>query len=70
MADIVCANEDQIRRRWSNTAMNGAYLTSLPKEMLRSMGMLPHPRADPFILLVPPTYQSLQEVVPGDRRMA
>ncbi|SAM05659.1 hypothetical protein [Absidia glauca] len=39
MADIVCANEDQIRRhgRGNNTTMNGVYLTSLPREMMRSM---------------------------------
>ncbi|SAL98115.1 hypothetical protein [Absidia glauca] len=43
MADIVCANEDQIRPkgRWSNTTMNGAYLTSLPRGMMRSMAGFP-----------------------------
>ncbi|SAM05921.1 hypothetical protein [Absidia glauca] len=33
-------------------------------------GRLPHQMIDPFILLVPPVYQALHEVVPGDRRMA
>ncbi|SAL96384.1 hypothetical protein [Absidia glauca] len=43
MAAIVGANEDQIRRqrRWNNTTMNGAYLTSLPREMMRSMAGFP-----------------------------
>ncbi|SAL98348.1 hypothetical protein [Absidia glauca] len=31
-------------------------------------GSLSHLRVDPFILYVPPSYQSLQEVVLGDRR--
>jgi hypothetical protein len=40
---IVCANEDQIRRqgRWNNTTMNGSYLSSLPREMLRSIAGFP-----------------------------
>ncbi|SAL96094.1 hypothetical protein [Absidia glauca] len=39
MAGIVLANEDQIRRqgRWNDTTMDGAYLTSLPREMMQSM---------------------------------
>ncbi|SAM00342.1 hypothetical protein [Absidia glauca] len=39
MAGRVCANVDQIRRqdRWNNTTINGAYLTNLPKELVRSM---------------------------------
>ncbi|SAM01218.1 hypothetical protein [Absidia glauca] len=43
MAGIVYASEDQIRRqgRWSNTTMNGPYLTSLPREMMRSMAGFP-----------------------------
>jgi hypothetical protein len=43
MAGVVCANEDQIRRqgRCNNSKMNGAYLTSLPKEMMRSMAGFP-----------------------------
>ncbi|SAM08757.1 hypothetical protein [Absidia glauca] len=38
MAGNVCGNVDQRRRqgRWSNTTME-AYLTSLPREMMRSM---------------------------------
>jgi hypothetical protein len=39
MADILGVNEDQIRRqsRWNNSTMNGAYLTTLPREMMRTM---------------------------------
>ncbi|SAL98119.1 hypothetical protein [Absidia glauca] len=39
----VCANVDQIRRhgRWNNTTINGAYLTNLPRELVRSMAGLP-----------------------------
>ncbi|SAM00926.1 hypothetical protein [Absidia glauca] len=39
MAGTVCANVDQIRRqgRWNNTTINGAYLTSLPRKLVRSM---------------------------------
>ncbi|SAM04818.1 hypothetical protein [Absidia glauca] len=39
MAGTVCANVDQIRRqgRWNNITMNGAYLTNLPRELVRSM---------------------------------
>jgi hypothetical protein len=39
MADILGVNEDQIRRqgRWNNSTMNGAYLTTLPREMMRMM---------------------------------
>ncbi|SAL97782.1 hypothetical protein [Absidia glauca] len=43
MADILGVNEDQIRRqgRWNNTTMNGAYLTTLPREMMRMMAGFP-----------------------------
>ncbi|SAL98012.1 hypothetical protein [Absidia glauca] len=43
MAGIVCANDDQIRRQgsWNNTTMNGAYLTRLPREMMRSKAVFP-----------------------------
>ncbi|SAM05801.1 hypothetical protein [Absidia glauca] len=39
MAGNVCANVHQMRRqgRWNNTTTNGAYLTSLPRELVRSM---------------------------------
>ncbi|SAL95838.1 hypothetical protein [Absidia glauca] len=39
MAGNVCANVDQIRRqgRWNNTTINGACLTNLPRELVRSM---------------------------------
>jgi len=39
MADLAGVNEDQIRRlgRWNNTTMNGAYLTGLPREVMRVM---------------------------------
>ncbi|SAM09291.1 hypothetical protein [Absidia glauca] len=39
MAGNVCANVDQIRRqgRWNNTTMSGAYLTNLPRDLVRSM---------------------------------
>ncbi|SAM05657.1 hypothetical protein [Absidia glauca] len=39
MAGNVCANVDQIRRQgqWNNTTINGAYLTNLPRELVRSM---------------------------------
>ncbi|SAL98341.1 hypothetical protein [Absidia glauca] len=63
MADIVCANEDQKRHRWSNTAMNGAFLTSLPREMMRSMGDFP--TQGPILLSC--SCHPLQEVVPGGR---
>ncbi|SAM05974.1 hypothetical protein [Absidia glauca] len=38
MAGNVCANVDHIRRqgRWNNTTINGAYLTKLPREWMRS----------------------------------
>ncbi|SAL98103.1 hypothetical protein [Absidia glauca] len=38
-----CANMGQIRRqgRWSNTTINGAYLTNLPRELVRSMADFP-----------------------------
>ncbi|SAM01113.1 hypothetical protein [Absidia glauca] len=43
MAGSVCANVDQIRRqgRWNNTAINGAYLTNLSRELVRSMADFP-----------------------------
>ncbi|SAM01371.1 hypothetical protein [Absidia glauca] len=43
MADNVCANVDQIRRqgRWNNTTINGAYLTNLSRELVRSMAGFP-----------------------------
>ncbi|SAL97076.1 hypothetical protein [Absidia glauca] len=39
MAGNVCANVDQIRRqdRWNKTTINGAYLTNLPREVVRPM---------------------------------
>ncbi|SAM08019.1 hypothetical protein [Absidia glauca] len=39
MAGNVCANVGQIRRqgRWNNTTINGAYLTNLPRDLMRSM---------------------------------
>ncbi|SAM08506.1 hypothetical protein [Absidia glauca] len=39
MAGKVCANVNQIRRqgRWNNTTINGAYLTNLPRELVRSI---------------------------------
>ncbi|SAM03078.1 hypothetical protein [Absidia glauca] len=39
----VCANVDQIRRqgRWNNTTINGAYLTNLPRELVRLMAGYP-----------------------------
>ncbi|SAM08820.1 hypothetical protein [Absidia glauca] len=42
-AGILCANEDQIRYqgRCNNTTMNGAYLSSLPREMMQSMADFP-----------------------------
>ncbi|SAM00912.1 hypothetical protein [Absidia glauca] len=43
MTGNMCANVDQIRRhgRWNNTTMNGAYLTNLPRELVRSMACFP-----------------------------
>ncbi|SAM06160.1 hypothetical protein [Absidia glauca] len=43
MAGNVCANVDQIRRqgRWNSTTINGAYLTNLPRELVRSMADFP-----------------------------
>ncbi|SAM02175.1 hypothetical protein [Absidia glauca] len=43
MAGIVCANVDQIRRRgrWNNTTINGAYLTNIPRKLVRSMAGFP-----------------------------
>ncbi|SAL99814.1 hypothetical protein [Absidia glauca] len=42
MPGNVCANVDQIRRqgRRNNTTINGAYLTNLPRELVRSMAGL------------------------------
>ncbi|SAM05200.1 hypothetical protein [Absidia glauca] len=52
MADIMSVNENQIRRqgRWNNTTMNGAYLTSFPRKMMRSMAGFP--TKDRFCYLV------------------
>ncbi|SAM02509.1 hypothetical protein [Absidia glauca] len=43
MAGNVCANVDQILRqgRWNNTTINGAYLTNLPRELVRSRAGFP-----------------------------
>ncbi|SAL96408.1 hypothetical protein [Absidia glauca] len=43
MAGNVCVNVDQIRRqcRWNNTTINGAYLTSLPRSVVRSLAGFP-----------------------------
>ncbi|SAM07403.1 hypothetical protein [Absidia glauca] len=43
MAGNVCANVDQIRRQgpWNNTTINGAYLTNLPRKLVRSMAGFP-----------------------------
>ncbi|SAM04250.1 hypothetical protein [Absidia glauca] len=43
MAGNMCANVDQIRRqgRWNNITINGAYLTNLPRELVRSMADFP-----------------------------
>ncbi|SAM00958.1 hypothetical protein [Absidia glauca] len=43
MAGNVCANVDQIRRqgRWNNITINGAYLTNLPRELVRLMAGFP-----------------------------
>ncbi|SAM07363.1 hypothetical protein [Absidia glauca] len=43
MAGNVCANVDQIRRQgqWNNTTISGAYLTNLPREMVRLMTGFP-----------------------------
>ncbi|SAM03491.1 hypothetical protein [Absidia glauca] len=43
MAGNVCANVDQIRRqgRWNNTTINAAYLTNLPRDLVRSMAGFP-----------------------------
>jgi hypothetical protein len=43
LAGDVCANVDQIRRqgRWNTTTINGAYLTKLPREWVRSMAGFP-----------------------------
>jgi hypothetical protein len=39
MADLNAVAESDIRRqgRWNNSAMNGAYLTTLPRGIVRSM---------------------------------
>ncbi|SAM07695.1 hypothetical protein [Absidia glauca] len=39
----VCANVDHLRRqgRWNNTMINGAYLTILSRELVRSMADFP-----------------------------
>ncbi|SAL97148.1 hypothetical protein [Absidia glauca] len=56
MAGNVGANVDQIRRpgRWNNTTINGAYLTNLPRELVRSMAGFPTYGRFFFILHVPP----------------
>ncbi|SAM08487.1 hypothetical protein [Absidia glauca] len=43
MAGNACANVDQIRRRgrWTNTTINGAYLTNLPRELVRPIAGFP-----------------------------
>ncbi|SAM07582.1 hypothetical protein [Absidia glauca] len=43
MAGNLCANVDRIRRqdRRNNTTINGAYLTKLPRELVRSMAGFP-----------------------------
>ncbi|SAL95289.1 hypothetical protein [Absidia glauca] len=43
MAGNVRVNVDQMRRqgRWNNTTINGAYLTNLPRELVRSMAGFP-----------------------------
>ncbi|SAL95434.1 hypothetical protein [Absidia glauca] len=43
MAGNVGANVNQIRRqgRWNNTTINGAYLTNIPRELVRSMAGFP-----------------------------
>ena len=44
MAELAGVNEDQIRRqgRWHKTSMNGAYLRTLPREMMRTMAGFPN----------------------------
>ncbi|SAL97444.1 hypothetical protein [Absidia glauca] len=70
----MAGNVDQIRRqgRWNNTTINGAYLTNLPRELVRSMAGFP--TYEQFFYLARaalnlPMYQPLQEVVPGDQRI-
>jgi hypothetical protein len=43
LAGNVCTNVGQIRRqgRWSNTTINGAYLTNLSRKLVRSMAGFP-----------------------------
>ncbi|SAM07524.1 hypothetical protein [Absidia glauca] len=43
MAGNVCANVDQILRqgRWNSTTIKGAYLTNLPRKLVRSMAGFP-----------------------------
>ncbi|SAL97534.1 hypothetical protein [Absidia glauca] len=43
MAGNVCANVDQIRRqgRWTYTTISDAYLTNLPRELVRLMAGFP-----------------------------
>ena len=46
MAEVAGAAEAQIRRlgRWNNSAMEGCYLTALPREAMRSLaGFSPRP---------------------------
>ncbi|SAL95499.1 hypothetical protein [Absidia glauca] len=71
MAGFVRANEDQMRRqgRWNNTKMNGAYLTSLSREMMRSMGFptngrsfyLAHTALDPPTSLCKKLFPAIDE---------
>ena len=51
MADLDGADESQIRRlgRWNNTTMNGAYLTSLPREVMRVLAGFPSQQGHFFL---------------------
>ncbi|SAM02667.1 hypothetical protein [Absidia glauca] len=72
MAGNVCANVGQIRRqgRCNNTTMEG--ISHQPSKRNDAInGRLPHQKSI-FLSCTcgpQPTYQPLQEVVPGDRRM-
>ncbi|SAM05586.1 hypothetical protein [Absidia glauca] len=54
MAGNMCANVDQIRRqgRWNKITINGAYLTNLPRKLVRSKAGFPT-LFDSFSLHVP-----------------
>ncbi|KAG1433713.1 hypothetical protein G6F56_014538 [Rhizopus delemar] len=43
MADLQGVEESEIRRmgRWNNSTMNGAYLTGLPRGIMRSLAGFP-----------------------------